>query len=147
MSTIWKGHVRFSLVTIPVRIYNAIDSAQSISFNLLSRRGITHFPMGKKDKVMDRWFAVPADNFTLALRSDTRHYESHYNLANLYAEIGNYNPAKVHYTISIELEPTFPNSYFNLGLTLAVTKEFNETVEALRHFTRLSPTDDHKQVN
>jgi len=53
----------------------------------------------------------------------------------------------VHYTIAIELEPSYPNSYFNLGLTLAVTKDFNEAVEALRHFTRLSPADDHKQVN
>ncbi|MBX2957088.1 MAG: tetratricopeptide repeat protein [Cyclobacteriaceae bacterium] len=87
------------------------------------------------------------DNFTRALKEDPRHYESHYNLANLYAEVGNYNLAKVHYTIAIELEPSYPNSYFNLGLTLAVTKDFNEAVEALRHFTRLSPADDHKQVN
>jgi len=37
MRSIWKGHIRFSLVTIPVRIYNAIDSAQSIAFNQLHR--------------------------------------------------------------------------------------------------------------
>ncbi len=51
MRAIWKGHIQFSLVTIPVRIYNAIDSGQSISFNLLSKDG--HNPVGyeKKDKV------------------------------------------------------------------------------------------------
>ncbi len=87
------------------------------------------------------------DNFTRALKEDPRHYESHYNLANLYAEVGNYNLAKVHYTLAIELEPNYPNSYFNLGLTLAVTKEFTAAVEVLRQFTKLSPGDDHKQVN
>lgn len=51
MRAIWKGHIRFSLVTIPVRIYNAIDSAQTISFNLLSRKGHNPVAYEKKDKV------------------------------------------------------------------------------------------------
>jgi DNA end-binding protein Ku len=37
LRSIWKGHIRFSLVTIPVRIYNAVDTAQSISFNQIHR--------------------------------------------------------------------------------------------------------------
>ncbi len=37
MRSIWKGHIRFSLVTIPVRVYNAIDTAQTIHFNQLHR--------------------------------------------------------------------------------------------------------------
>ena len=51
MRAIWKGHIQFSLVTIPVRIYNAIESGNAISFNLLSKEG--HNPVGyeKKDKV------------------------------------------------------------------------------------------------
>jgi DNA end-binding protein Ku len=51
MRAIWKGHIRFSLVTIPVRIYNAIDSAQTVSFNLLSRKGHNPVSYEKKDKV------------------------------------------------------------------------------------------------
>jgi DNA end-binding protein Ku len=51
MRAIWKGHIRFSLVTIPIRIYNAIDSAQAISFNLLSREGHNPVAYEKKDKV------------------------------------------------------------------------------------------------
>jgi DNA end-binding protein Ku len=51
MRAIWKGHIRFSLVTIPIRIYNAIDSAQSISFNLLTREGHNPVSYEKKDKV------------------------------------------------------------------------------------------------
>ena len=51
MRAIWRGHIQFSLVTIPVRIYNAIDSTETISFNLLTKDG--HNPVGyeKKDKV------------------------------------------------------------------------------------------------
>ncbi len=51
MRAIWKGHIQFSLVTIPVRIYNAIDSGQSISFNLLSKEGHNPVSYEKKDKV------------------------------------------------------------------------------------------------
>jgi DNA end-binding protein Ku len=51
MRAIWKGHIRFSLVTIPIRIYSAVNSEQKISFNQLTKEG--HHPIGydKKDKV------------------------------------------------------------------------------------------------
>lgn len=51
MRAIWRGHIQFSLVTIPVRIYNAIDSGQSISFNLLSKKDHNPVSYEKKDKV------------------------------------------------------------------------------------------------
>ena len=37
MRSIWKGHIRFSLVTIPIRIYNAIDTEEKISFQQLHK--------------------------------------------------------------------------------------------------------------
>ena len=37
MRAIWRGHIRFSLVTIPVRIYNAIETAETIRFNQLHK--------------------------------------------------------------------------------------------------------------
>src|SRR5574339_1130615 len=51
MRAIWKGHIRFSLVTIPIRVYNAIDSGQTLSFNLLSKEGHNPVSYEKKDKV------------------------------------------------------------------------------------------------
>lgn len=51
MRAIWKGHIQFSLVTIPVRIYNAIDTGQTISFNLLTREDKNPVSYEKKDKV------------------------------------------------------------------------------------------------
>src|SRR5688572_16181254 len=51
MRAIWKGHIQFSLLTIPIRIYNAIETGQSISFNLLSKEGHNPVAYEKKDKV------------------------------------------------------------------------------------------------
>ena len=37
MRSIWKGHIRFSLVTIPVLVYNAIERKGNVSFRQLHR--------------------------------------------------------------------------------------------------------------
>lgn len=37
MRAIWKGHIQFSMVTIPVRIYNAIDTGETIRFRQLHK--------------------------------------------------------------------------------------------------------------
>ncbi len=37
MRSIWKGHIRFSLVTIPICIYNAIETSETISFKQLHK--------------------------------------------------------------------------------------------------------------
>src|SRR5215471_7091881 len=50
MRSIWKGHIRFSLVTIPIRVYNAIDTAQSIHFNQLHREDGSRIGYEKKCK-------------------------------------------------------------------------------------------------
>lgn len=87
------------------------------------------------------------DCFTLCLKQNPRHYEAHYNLANLYAEVGNHGLARVHYGIAIELEPAFPNSYFNLGLTLAMIKDYKEAVRYLTKYRDITPVEEHQQAN
>lgn len=87
------------------------------------------------------------DCFTLCLKQNPRHYEAQYNLANLYAEVGNHALAKMHYAIAIELEPDFPNSYFNLGLTHAVAKEYKEAVHFLKKYRDLAPSEEDKQTD
>jgi DNA end-binding protein Ku len=37
MRSIWKGHIRFLLVAIPVRVYNALETSEKIAFNQLHR--------------------------------------------------------------------------------------------------------------
>ena len=48
MRSIWKGHIRFSLVTIPIRIYNAVDTEEAIRFNQLHKED--HGPVGYDKK-------------------------------------------------------------------------------------------------
>jgi DNA end-binding protein Ku len=50
MRAIWKGHIRFSLVTIPVRIYTAIDTAKTISFNQINKETNSPIKYEKRDK-------------------------------------------------------------------------------------------------
>lgn len=86
-------------------------------------------------------YTKAVDCFTRALKTDPRHFEAHYNLANVYAEIGNLALAKIHYQVSIEIEPTFPNSYFNLGITLAMGKEVEEAIQSLLIYKSLVDED------
>ncbi len=94
-----------------------------------------------------RNYSKAVDCFTLSLKEDPRHFESHYNLANLYAELGNLPLAKLHYQISISIEPEFPNSYFNLGLTQAMSKEIEESVQSLLTYKNLAAHDDMTPVD
>src|SRR5205823_2765951 len=48
MRSIWKGHIRFSLVTIPIRIYNAVDTTETIRFNQLHKED--NGPVGYEKK-------------------------------------------------------------------------------------------------
>ena len=82
------------------------------------------------------------DCFTRSLKEDPRHFESHYNLANLYLEIGNHRLAKEHYEIAAKLEPSFPNLYFNLGLAHALQSDLADAVLALRKYCEVVPTDE-----
>lgn len=51
MRAIWKGHIQFSLVTIPIRIYNAINTEQKLQFNLLSKETNNPVKYEKRDKI------------------------------------------------------------------------------------------------
>lgn len=90
--------------------------------------------------------ALAIDYLSRSLEVNPRHFEAHYNLANVYGEIGDFKLAKAHYGISIQLEPGFANSYFNLGLTLAMNKEYREAVQAIEKYIQYSPNEDHSTI-
>jgi DNA end-binding protein Ku len=50
MRAIWKGHIRFSLVTIPIRIYSATNTEDSIHFNQLHKDDMGRVGYEKKCK-------------------------------------------------------------------------------------------------
>lgn len=58
MRSIWKGHIRFSLVTIPVRIYNAVETSESIRFNQLHRECNGRVGYDKKCKKCEKSLAT-----------------------------------------------------------------------------------------
>lgn len=95
----------------------------------------------------DKNFIPAIDYFTKSLKEDPRHYEAHYNLANLYTEVGNIQLAKIHYQLSIAIEPDFPNSHFNLGITLATNKEVALAIESLEKYKKLVSPADQSQAN
>ena len=50
MKAMWNGHIRFSLVTIPVRLYSAIDTKETVSFNQLHKEDSGRVGYDKKCK-------------------------------------------------------------------------------------------------
>ena len=46
MRSIWKGHIRFSLVTIPVQVFNAVETKGNVSFNQIHSKD--NGPIGYK---------------------------------------------------------------------------------------------------
>ncbi len=91
--------------------------------------GIIESRAGKPEKAFDC--------FTKSLQEDSRHLESHYNLGNLYFDMENFRLARQHYEIAAEIEPDFPNIYFNLGLVLAVSEDLAPAIEVLDKYKNL----------
>jgi len=52
----------------------------------------------------------------------------------------------VHYQIAVEVDPSFPNVYFNLGLVLSINKETGAAVTALSNYQELVPADERKKA-
>jgi len=79
MRSIWKGHIRFSLVTIPIQVFSAIESKSNISFKQLHKED--HGPIGyskvcktcnKKVPYADivKGYEYEPDNFVILEKSD-----------------------------------------------------------------------------
>jgi DNA end-binding protein Ku len=72
MRAIWKGHIRFSLVTIPILVYNAVDTEQTISFHLLHKED--HGPIGydKRCKKCNR--VIPVEGIVKGYKYEPERY-------------------------------------------------------------------------
>lgn len=91
--------------------------------------------------------AAAFDCFKSALKHDPRHFESHYNLGNLYLESGDLRPARLHYELASELDPDFSNVYFNLGLVSALADDYTAAIEALTTFQSMVPDDEARKAD
>ena len=85
--------------------------------------------------------------FTSSLKHNPRHAEAHYNLGNLYFEVNDLRLAQLHYEMTVEVDPSFPNVYFNLGLVLAISKQFDAAVSALAKYQEMVPAADGQKAD
>jgi DNA end-binding protein Ku len=72
MRAIWKGHIRFSLVTIPVLVYNAVDTEQRISFHLLHKED--HGPIGYDKRCKKCSKVVPSEEIVKGYKYEPEGY-------------------------------------------------------------------------
>ncbi len=100
--------------------------------------GILEFEKGRLPKAFDC--------FTRALRHDPRHFESHVNLAHFYFECGDLRLSRLHYELAAEIEPGFPDLYFNLGVVHAVKGEFEQAVDVLKKARELLAGEDSARI-
>jgi len=82
------------------------------------------------------------DCFSAALKHDSRHSESHYNLGNLYFDASDFRLAQLHYEMAAEVEPAFANVYFNLALVRSINQDLEAALAALQQYRRLAPPDE-----
>lgn len=87
------------------------------------------------------------DSFANCLKHDPRHFEAHYNLANVYSEVGDLALAKLHYELAIEIEPEFESAYYNLGLVMAMQKDFKGAIRILNTYRSLSTERERGNVD
>lgn len=87
------------------------------------------------------------DCFTKSLERNPRHFESHFDLANLYFDLNDLKLAKLHYQVAAEIQPEYPNVYFNLALVYAMLNELHDSVDTLKKFKSFSRVSEHKSAD
>lgn len=87
------------------------------------------------------------DYFSNALQYDERHFETHYNMANLYFELDDLRLAQLHYEVSITIEPDFPNSYFNLALVFIIKKETGAAKKCFQIYKKLVTPEEASRAD
>jgi DNA end-binding protein Ku len=72
MRSIWKGHIRFLLVAIPIRIYKAIEASEKIRFNQLHREDYGTIAYDKRCNKCNQ--IVNSDQITKGYQFETDRY-------------------------------------------------------------------------
>lgn len=72
MRSIWKGYIQFSLVTVPIRIYNAVDTEETIRFNQLHKED--HGPVGYEKKCKKCSKSLSADEIVKGYQFEPEQY-------------------------------------------------------------------------
>jgi tetratricopeptide (TPR) repeat protein len=86
------------------------------------------------------------DCFTTSLKYNPRHSEAHFNLGNLYFDLNDFRLAQIHYEMAVEIDPLFPNFYFNLALVQAINNDLAAAVAALTSYQELVSEDEGRNA-
>jgi len=83
---------------------------------------------------------IPAQQHYLAiLKESPRHIETHYNLANLYAQLTQWHSAITHYRLALKYCPDQPLIQYNLSIALLNADGFGEAIHLLRQVVTALP--------
>ncbi|HZR16100.1 MAG TPA: tetratricopeptide repeat protein [Verrucomicrobiae bacterium] len=120
-------------------LYLKAIAAQDCTADAYCNLGILESKQGRIPKAFDC--------FTNCLKHDPRHFEAHYNLGNLYFEVNDLRLAQVHYELATEVDPAFPNVYFNLALVLSMKNEFAAAISALTKYQEIVPIEEARNAD
>jgi len=87
------------------------------------------------------------DCFTTSLKHNPRHSEAHYNLGNLYFDLNDFRLAQIHYEMAGEVDPSFPNVYFNLALVRTINNDFDAAITALSKYQELVSEEEGRTAD
>ena len=87
------------------------------------------------------------DCFTTSLKHNPRHSEAHYNLGNLYFDVSDLRLARIHYEMARQVDPSFANVYFNLGLVQAISNDLAAAVSAFTRYQELVSEAEGRNVD
>ena len=87
------------------------------------------------------------DSFTHCLKHNPRHFEAHYNLANLHFDIDGHHLAQTHFQLAAQIDPKFPNLHFNLALALSVNNEIHAAIAVIKTYQSLVPPEEAGKAN
>src|SRR5260370_41909979 len=73
MRRIWKGSITFSLVSIPIKVFNAIETSEKISFNQL-HAGDCLGPIGQKKQCKKCGVTVTNDEIVKGYQHEKKKY-------------------------------------------------------------------------
>jgi tetratricopeptide (TPR) repeat protein len=116
----------------------AID-AQDCSADAFCNLGIIESKQGNTAKAFDC--------FTTSLKHNPRHFEAHFNLGNMYFDVNDFRLAQIHYEMAAQVEPSFPNVYFNLALVQAINNELAASVSALTRYQELVSEEEGRNAD
>jgi tetratricopeptide (TPR) repeat protein len=97
-------------------------------------------------KSLDGELDLAFDCFAESLAAEPYHAESHYNMANLYFEMGDLRLARTHYEKALDTNEEFANAWFNYGLVTALGEDYRTAYDALTRYKTLAPDADGTAV-